>query len=567
MRGKAILDIDFTGGTSVQLAFAEGSPHDIADVRKEVAELPDVAVSAVGENNLDFKIDTSEREIQKVQDFLKQKFGDSLRTYQMDYSDVAMIEAPAKDAAGGESKPAADKPDADKPAADQPKSDPASPSGPGTPAEEKPADAPASEAPVTEKPAAAPVESPAADAPAADKLSASRRQPRAVTVAVLGATTALSALVLTTDELAQPAADGEKPAAAAEESPAPPATESAAPPGKPSEKPADPAPSPPAADAPSKPAEPAAAASDTGSASAGPVDESLFAGGTRAKLKFPQSISYAPLREMIQKELDALHVKEAVFEISNPDYQFGSDAGYGDWLLETTLNRDQTDALLKRIHAQLAETPVFPSSNQIGGKVAGDTQLTALYALLASMLIIVVYVWIRFQNVIYGLAAVVALVHDVLITIAALAMSYYLSPYLGFLQVDPFKINLAVVAALLTIIGFSINDTIVIFDRIREVKAKSPLLSPEIVNLSINQTLSRTILTSGTVLIACIILYFVGGPGIHGFAFAMLIGVIAGTYSTVYIAAPILLWLQKPVAESPSRARVTSGTAGSLAKN
>jgi SecD/SecF fusion protein len=181
------------------------------------------------------------------------------------------------------------------------------------------------------------------------------------------------------------------------------------------------------------------------------------------------------------------------------------------------------------------------------------------------MLMIVIYVWVRFQNVVFGLAAVVALVHDVLVAIAFLAASYYLAPYLGFVQVEPFKISLAVVAALLTIVGFSINDTIVIFDRIREVRGKSPELTADMINLSINQTLSRTILTSGTVLIATAILYFVGGAGIHAFAYTMLIGVIAGTYSTVYIAAPILLWLKRPSVSTKKTARMT-GPLGSDAQ-
>ena len=111
-------------------------------------------------------------------------------------------------------------------------------------------------------------------------------------------------------------------------------------------------------------------------------------------------------------------------------------------------------------------------------------------------------------------------------------------------------------AALLTIVGFSINDTIVVFDRIREVRGKSPDLTEDMINLSVNATLSRTLLTSGTVFIASVILYFVGGPGIHAFAYSMVVGVIAGTYSSMYIAAPVLLWMKKPAAGG-SR---TSGT-------
>jgi SecD/SecF fusion protein len=265
----------------------------------------------------------------------------------------------------------------------------------------------------------------------------------------------------------------------------------------------------------------------------------------------------------VQQQLDALKLTDAAFRLRNPAYQEGSDARYVNWTLETTLDEAQTRQLLDGVQATLAATPVFPSSSEIGGKVAGDTQLMAMYAMLASMAMIVLYVWIRFQNLYFGLAAVVALVHDVLIAVAALALSAYLSPYMASLLVDPFKISLPVVAALLTIVGFSINDTIVIFDRIREVRGKSPQLTADMINLSINQTLSRTVLTSGTVFIACVILYFFGGPGIHAFAFTMVIGVIAGTYSTVYIAAPLLLWL-RPAKDraQPTGAALATATRG-----
>jgi SecD/SecF fusion protein len=139
----------------------------------------------------------------------------------------------------------------------------------------------------------------------------------------------------------------------------------------------------------------------------------------------------------------------------------------------------------------------------------------------------------------------VALIHDVLVAVACLAFSSFVAPFLGWALVDDFKISLDVVAALLTIVGFSINDTIVIFDRLRELRGKSPFVTAEMIDKAVNQTLSRTILTSGTALLATIILYFFGGQGIHAFAFTMLVGIITGTYSTIYIAAPIVLWLQE----------------------
>jgi SecD/SecF fusion protein len=106
-----------------------------------------------------------------------------------------------------------------------------------------------------------------------------------------------------------------------------------------------------------------------------------------------------------------------------------------------------------------------------------------------------------------------------------------------------FKINLPMIAALLTIVGYSLNDTIVVFDRIREVRGKSPALTIDMVNTSLNQTLSRTLLTSLTTLIVVFILYVIGGEGIHGFAFALVMGVIVGTYSSIFVASPVLLWL------------------------
>ncbi|MEA1952190.1 MAG: protein translocase subunit SecF, partial [Planctomycetota bacterium] len=190
--------------------------------------------------------------------------------------------------------------------------------------------------------------------------------------------------------------------------------------------------------------------------------------------------------------------------------------------------------------------------SSIGGRVAHDMQLKAVYALLASLLFIVGYIWIRFQRVMFGMAAVAALVHDILITLGALAISAYVAPFLGILMIDEFKIGLPVLAAFLTIIGYSLNDTIVVFDRIREVRGKSPDVSGEMINTSINQTLSRTVLTSLTTLLVVLILYIGGGQGIHAFAFSLLVGVIIGTYSSIFVASPILYWMGHTIAKDNS---------------
>jgi len=139
------------------------------------------------------------------------------------------------------------------------------------------------------------------------------------------------------------------------------------------------------------------------------------------------------------------------------------------------------------------------------------------------------------------LAAIVALVHDVSITLGLVAFSYYLFRWFGpVLLIENFKIDLPMIAAILTVIGYSLNDTIVVFDRIRENKGRVAALSPTIINNSINQTLSRTMLTSITTFIVVFVLYVWGGAGVHGFAFALLIGVVVGTYSSIGIATPLL---------------------------
>lgn len=184
------------------------------------------------------------------------------------------------------------------------------------------------------------------------------------------------------------------------------------------------------------------------------------------------------------------------------------------------------------------------SVSNFSSQVSGTMKQQAIVAMVLSLLAVVGYIWLRFGSLRYGLAAIAALVHDVSITMGILAICGYLTQVPGFHQallLDDFKINLALVAALLTIVGYSLNDTIVVFDRIRENRGRLSRATPAIINDSINQTVSRTVLTSGTTLIAVLTLYILGGPGVHGFAFAMLIGVLVGTYSSIAIAAPILL--------------------------
>lgn len=164
-------------------------------------------------------------------------------------------------------------------------------------------------------------------------------------------------------------------------------------------------------------------------------------------------------------------------------------------------------------------------------------------ALVLSWAMIVVYIWIRFGKLSFGMGGVVALVHDVLLALAFVGFAGYLSNTGAgkALLIEDFKINMPIVAALLTVIGYSVNDKIVLFDRIRELRGRLGQVSTEMVNEAINQCMSRTILTGGAVLVVLIILYIWGGSSIRGFNYCMFIGVVGGTYSSISIATMIVL--------------------------
>ena len=188
-----------------------------------------------------------------------------------------------------------------------------------------------------------------------------------------------------------------------------------------------------------------------------------------------------------------------------------------------------------------------------------------MWAILASWAAILLYLWFRFGNWTFGLAAVICLIHDLFFTLGAIAACYFVHGTIvgEWLKIDDFKIDLPSVAALLTLVGYSVNDTIVVFDRIREVRGKNPDLTPKMLNDSVNQTLSRTILSSLTVWLVVFVLYIIGGPGVHLFAFVMVVGVIVGTYSSIYIAAPLLLMFGEGKHEeaTPQIAKTPEGAA------
>ncbi|MBW6506973.1 MAG: protein translocase subunit SecF [Rhodobacteraceae bacterium] len=173
---------------------------------------------------------------------------------------------------------------------------------------------------------------------------------------------------------------------------------------------------------------------------------------------------------------------------------------------------------------------VFASVESVGPKVSGELIQTALLAVFGATAAILFYIWLRFEWQ-YAVGAVAALVHDVVVTV-------------GLFAVLQLKFDLSIIAALLTILGYSINDTVVVFDRLRENLVKYKVMPlREVMNISVNETLSRTVMTSGTTLIALIALLVLGGDVIRGFVFAMTWGVVVGTYSSVFVAKNIVLYL------------------------
>jgi len=186
---------------------------------------------------------------------------------------------------------------------------------------------------------------------------------------------------------------------------------------------------------------------------------------------------------------------------------------------------------LSALATKYPTNPVLGSSAEIVGPIVGaELRRKAIQLTVLALLFQLVYIGIRFKGPVWGSGAAIAVVHDVLVT-------------LGVLNLTGYEITLNVIAALLTIVGYSVNDTIVIFDRAREnlrQHRKAPF--PQVVNESINQTLSRTLITSVTTFIAVLGLYLFGGEVLRGFAFTMLVGIVTGTYSTIYIATPIVVW-------------------------
>ena len=257
-----------------------------------------------------------------------------------------------------------------------------------------------------------------------------------------------------------------------------------------------------------------------------------FAGGTMVHLKFQQKVSIPEIRQA----LDKVGFADSVIQ------DFGQD-GSNEFIIRLEKTSAELGALGEEIRRGLdgqfgRERFEVRRIESVGPKVGKDLRERGTWSVIAATIMMGAYIWVRFGvsfgarfGFHFGLGAVIALIHDVLVTAGALMLAHY-------------EFDLTVVAALLTIVGFSVNDTVVICDRIRENMRKNRRERLEsVVNRSINECLSRTILTTGTALMVLVSLFFLGGGVIRPFAFALLVGFISGVYSTIFIASPvILLW-------------------------
>ncbi|MBM4044500.1 MAG: protein translocase subunit SecD, partial [Planctomycetes bacterium] len=245
------------------------------------------------------------------------------------------------------------------------------------------------------------------------------------------------------------------------------------------------------------------------------------------------------------KPLTIQRIRESLASVGYGDLLVGEyDAGKTYSSVQLKAPPGDLDAAKADVQKAFVTPDPIKRVVSIGAVVATEMKNRAILAIALGWVAIIFYVWFRFGELRFGVAGVIALVHDVLIALGAIAVGDMIgnwSPMTSFIFGDV-KINMPMIAAILTVIGFSINDTIVIFDRIRENMAGSrKMLTAEVIDLSVNQTLSRTFLTTGTLLMTLLALFFFAGPVVHGFAFALLVGCISGTYSTVFIAAPVLV--------------------------
>jgi preprotein translocase subunit SecF len=251
-----------------------------------------------------------------------------------------------------------------------------------------------------------------------------------------------------------------------------------------------------------------------------------FSGGTVVQVKFQQPVSIPDVRRAFES-----------INLGGSEIQDFGREGDNEYLIRLERTSVEIGALGEQIKKALsdqfgADKFEIRRVEFVGPKIGEDLRRRGVLSVIVATIMMGIYIWFRFQFR-FGIGAVIALIHDVLVTVGALMLANY-------------EFDLTIIAALLTIVGFSVNDTVVICDRIRENMRKIKRETLEsIVNTSINETLSRTILTTGTALMVLCALYLLGGAVIRPFAFALIVGFISGVYSTIFIASPVILFWEK----------------------
>ena len=250
----------------------------------------------------------------------------------------------------------------------------------------------------------------------------------------------------------------------------------------------------------------------------GPLLSIDFTGGTVAQVKFEKPVELGQLRETLS---DYGFEGAEIVEFGSPD----------EVLIKTQFSGSSSE-ISEKLTLALGNSFTLRRVESVGPKIGKELQTDALKAIGLALLLILIYITFRFDRY-YALGSVMALIHDVLIT-------------LGVFSLLDYEINLSIIAAFLTIVGYSLNDTIVVFDRIREniPKFMKKTLN-DVVNISLNETLNRTVITSLTTMMVVVILFLWGGKVINLFAFALIIGVFVGTYSSLFVASPVMVYFEK----------------------
>ena len=251
-----------------------------------------------------------------------------------------------------------------------------------------------------------------------------------------------------------------------------------------------------------------------------------FTGGTIAQIKFDQAVEVAKLRNTLGE-----------YGFTNAEIiKFGCQE---EVLIKTQFSGSSNE-ISEKLTTALGEIFTLRRVESVGPKIGRELQQDALVAIGLALMMILIYISFRFDAY-YALGSVAAIIHDVLITLAVFSLFSY-------------EINLSIIAAFLTIVGYSLNDTFVVFDRIREnIPKYMKKTLTEIVNLSLNETLSRTVITSLTTMMVVVILFIWGGEVIKLFAFALIVGVFVGTYSSIFVASPVMLYFENRSKGNPRK--------------